>query len=71
MIGECARAGLAQSRAESRIGHRSSKLTVAMQVDVTANVVANRKSAPRMARFHNISGPAISCADAAAWQSTS
>ena len=51
MIRERTSAGLAQARAEGRIGGRRSKLTPAQQADVVDNVFANRQSAAQMARL--------------------
>ena len=48
MIRERTSAGLAQARAEGRIGGRRSKLTPAQQADVVENVSSNRKSAAQL-----------------------
>ena len=66
MIRERTSAGLAQARAEGRIGGRRAKLTSAQQADVVDNVIANRKSAAQMARLYNVSEPTISRIVAAA-----
>ena len=68
MIRERTSAGLAQARAEGRIGGRRSKLTPAQQADVVENVSSNRKSAAQMARLYNVSEPTISRILAAARQ---
>lgn len=68
MIRERTSAGLAQARAEGRIGGRRAKLTSAQQADVVDNVIANRKSAAQMARLYNVSEPTISRIVAAARQ---
>ena len=60
MIRERTSAGLAQARAEGRIGGRRSKPTPAQQADVIENVSSNRKSAAQMARLYNVSEPTIS-----------
>ena len=66
MIRERTSAGLAQARAEGRIGGRRAKLTSAQQADVVDNVIANRKSAAQMARLYSVSEPTISRIVAAA-----
>ncbi len=68
MIRERTSAGLAQARAEGRIGGRRSKLTLAQRADVVENVTSNRKTAAQMARLYKVSEPTISRIIAAARQ---
>ena len=60
MIRERTNAGLAQARAEGRVGGRRPKLTPAQQLDVVENVSSSRRSAAQMARLYNVSEPTIS-----------
>ncbi len=71
MIRERTSAGLAQARAEGRIGGRRSKLTLAQRADVVENVTSNRKTAAQMARLYKVSEPTISRIIAAARQDRS
>ena len=68
MIRERTNAGLAQARAEGRVGGRRPKLTPAQQLDVVENVSSSRRSAAQMARLYNVSEPTISRIIAAARQ---
>lgn len=60
MIRERTSAGLAQARAEGRIGGRRAKLTPSQREDVVENVTSGRKTAAQMARLYNVSEPTIS-----------
>ncbi len=60
MIAERTNAGLAQARAEGRVGGRRPKLTPAQRADVIENVTGGRKSAAQMARLHNVSQATVS-----------
>ena len=60
MIRERTSAGLAQARAEGRVGGRRMKLTPTQRADVVDNVTSGRKSAAQMARLYKVSEPTIS-----------
>jgi DNA invertase Pin-like site-specific DNA recombinase len=60
MIRDRTSAGLAQARAEGRIGGRRAKLTRSQCEDVVENVTSGRKTAAQMARLYNVSEPTIS-----------
>lgn len=60
MIRERTSAGLAQARAEGRVGGRRPKLTKQQRIDVVENVSSGRKTGAQMARLYNVSEPTIS-----------
>ena len=60
MIRERTSAGLAQARAEGRVGGRRPKLNPAQRADVIENVASGRKSAAQMARLYGVSEATIS-----------
>ena len=60
MIRERTSAGLAEARAEGRIGGRGKKLDAAKRREIAESVVTGRKSGADMARLHNVSQPTIS-----------
>lgn len=60
MIRERTSAGLAQARAEGRIGGRRAKLSPTQCADVVENVTSGRNTAAQMARLYNVSEPTIS-----------
>lgn len=69
MIRERTTAGLAQARAEGRIGGRRPKLSPSQRDDIVENVVSGRKTAAQMARLYKVSEPTVSRILAAARQS--
>lgn len=60
MIRERTSAGLAQARAEGRIGGRRRKLTDRQRAEIADNVVSGRKSAAEMARIFGVSQSTVS-----------
>jgi DNA invertase Pin-like site-specific DNA recombinase len=68
MIRERTSAGLAQARAEGRVGGRRPKLTPSQRGDVVENVITGRKTAAQMAKLYGVSEPTISRVLAAARQ---
>ena len=60
MIRERTSAGLAQARAEGRIGGRRPKLNPTQRADVIESVRSERKSAAQMARLYSVSEATIS-----------
>lgn len=68
MIRERTSAGLAQARAEGRVGGRRPKLSPSQRTDVVENIVSGRKTAAQMARLYSVSEPTISRIVAAARQ---
>ena len=60
MIRERTSAGLAQARAEGRVGGRRPKLNPTQRADVVENVQSGRKSAAQMARLYGISEATVS-----------
>ena len=60
MIRERTSAGLAQARAEGRIGGRRRKLTDAQRTEVAESVISGRRSAAEMARLFRVSQPTVS-----------
>ena len=60
MIRERTTAGLAQARAEGRIGGRRKKLDVKKRLEIAESVLSGRKSGAEMARLYNISEPTVS-----------
>ena len=68
MIRERTSAGLAQARAEGRVGGRRPKLTPSQRGDVVENVITGRKTTAQMAKLYGVSEPTISRVLAAARQ---
>jgi DNA invertase Pin-like site-specific DNA recombinase len=60
MIRERTSAGLAQARAEGRIGGRRKKLDPAKCAEIAESVISGRKSAAEMARLYDVSQPTVS-----------
>jgi DNA invertase Pin-like site-specific DNA recombinase len=60
MIRERTSAGLAQARAEGRIGGRRKKLDPKKRAEIADSVLSGRKSAAEMARLYDISQPTVS-----------
>jgi DNA invertase Pin-like site-specific DNA recombinase len=60
IIRERTSAGLAQARAEGRIGGRKRKLTEAQRAEVAESVISGRRSAAEMARLFRVSQPTVS-----------
>ena len=60
MIRERTNAGLAQARAEGRVGGRRRKLTDAQHAEIAESVSSGRKSAAEMARLYKVSQPTVS-----------
>lgn len=60
MIRERTSAGLAQARAEGRVGGRRRKLTVKQRAEIAESVTSGRKSAAEMARIFGVSQPTVS-----------
>jgi DNA invertase Pin-like site-specific DNA recombinase len=60
MIRERTSAGLAQARAEGRIGGRRRKLTDTQRAEIADSVLTGRKSAAEMARLFKVSQPTVS-----------
>ena len=60
MIRERTSAGLAQARAEGRIGGRRKKLDPKKRAEIAESVLSGRKSAAEMARLYDISQPTVS-----------
>ena len=60
MIRERTSAGLAQARAEGRIGGRRRKLNDRQRAEIANSVLSGRKSAAEMARLYGVSQPTVS-----------
>lgn len=60
MIRERTSAGLAQARAEGRIGGRRRKLSPKQRAEIAESVVTGRKTAAEMARIFGVSQPTVS-----------
>ncbi|WP_331377045.1 recombinase family protein [Sinorhizobium chiapasense] len=60
MIHERTTAGLAQARAEGRIGGRRRKLNEKKRLEIVESVLSGRKSAAEMARLYEVSQPTVS-----------
>ncbi len=60
MIRERTSAGLAQARAEGRVGGRRRKLDPHKRREIAESVLSGRKSGADMARFYDISEPTVS-----------
>ncbi len=60
MIRERTSAGLAQARAEGRIGGRRRKLAEKQRREIAESVVSGRKSGAEMARLYGVSEPTVS-----------
>ena len=60
MIRERTSAGLAQARAEGRIGGRRRKLGDKQRAEIAESVLSGRKTAAEMARIYNVSQPTVS-----------
>jgi DNA invertase Pin-like site-specific DNA recombinase len=61
MIRERTSAGLAQARAEGRVGGRRPKLNPKQRSEIADYVLSYRKSAAKMARIFGVSQPTVSC----------
>jgi DNA invertase Pin-like site-specific DNA recombinase len=59
-IRERTSAGLAQARAEGRVGGRRRKLTAKQRAEIAESVLSGRKSAAEMARLYDVSQPTVS-----------
>ncbi|MBS0966982.1 recombinase family protein [Acetobacter okinawensis] len=60
MIRERTTAGLAQARAEGRVGGRRPKLNPKQRAEIADSVISGRKSAAEMARIFGVSQPTVS-----------
>lgn len=60
MIRERTSAGLAQARAEGRIGGRRRKLGDKQRAEIAESVLSGRKTAAEMARIYHVSQPTVS-----------
>ncbi|MGX5806150.1 recombinase family protein [Bradyrhizobium sp. Arg314] len=60
MIRERTTAGLAQARAEGRIGGRRRKLDQKKRKEIAESVLSGRKSGAEMARLYDVSEPTVS-----------
>ena len=60
MIRERTSAGLAQARAEGRVGGRRRKLTDRQRAEIADSVLSGRKTAAEMARIFKVSQPTVS-----------
>jgi DNA invertase Pin-like site-specific DNA recombinase len=60
MIRERTSAGLAQARAEGRVGGRRRKLGDKQRAEIAESVLSGRKTAAEMARIYNVSQPTVS-----------
>ena len=60
MIRERTSAGLAQARAEGRIGGRRRKLDAKKRREIAESVISGRKSGADMARLYDVSEPTVS-----------
>ena len=60
MIRERTSAGLAQARAEGRVGGRRPKLNPKQRSEIADSVISGRKSAAEMARIFGVSQPTVS-----------
>ncbi len=60
MIRERTSAGLAQARAEGRVGGRRRELTTKQRAEIAESVLSGRKSAAEMARLYDVSQPTVS-----------
>lgn len=71
MIRERTTAGLAQARAEGRVGGRRKKLDQKKRLEIAESVLSGRKSGAEMARLYDISEPTVSRIVAACRQTRS
>ena len=60
MIRERTSAGLAQARAEGRVGGRRPKLNPKQRFEIADNVLSGRKSTAEMVRIFGVSQPTVS-----------
>ncbi len=60
MIRERTSAGLAQARAEGRVGGRRRKLGPKKRSEIAQSVISGRKSGAEMARLYDVSEPTVS-----------
>ena len=60
MIRERTSAGLAQARAEGRVGGRRRKLTPKQRAEVAESVLSGRQTAAEMVRIFGVSQPTVS-----------
>ena len=60
MIRERTSAGLAQARAEGRVGGRRRKLSEKKRREIAESVLSGRKSGAEMARLYDVSEPTVS-----------
>jgi DNA invertase Pin-like site-specific DNA recombinase len=60
MIRERTSAGLAQARAEGRVGGRRRKLTPKQRAEVAESVLSGRQTAAERARIFGVSQPTVS-----------
>lgn len=60
MVRERTRAGLAQARAEGRVGGRRRKLSEAQREEIAQSVLSGRKSAAEMSRLFHVSQATVS-----------
>ena len=60
MIRERTSAGLAQARAEGRVGGRRRKLAEKQRLEIAESVISGRKSGAEMARLYAVSEPTVS-----------
>ena len=60
MIRERTSAGLAQARAEGRVGGRRRKLDPKKRSEIAQSVISGRKSGAEMARLYDVSEPTVS-----------
>ncbi len=60
MIRERTSAGLAQARAEGRVGGRRRKLDPRKRDEIAKSVISGRKSGAEMARLYDVSEPTVS-----------
>ena len=60
MIRERTSAGLAQARAEGRVGGRRPKLRDKQRAEIAESVLSGRKTGAEMARLYNVSQPTVS-----------
>ncbi len=60
MIRERTSAGLAQARAEGRVGGRRRKLDAKKRAEIAQSVISGRKSGAEMARLYDVSEPTVS-----------
>ena len=60
IIRERTSAGLAQARAEGRVGGRRRKLSERQRAEIAASVISGRKTGAEMARLFGVSQPTVS-----------